>query len=149
MVGDDTYQYAEELKQYVKEHNLEKIVEFVKPTKDIQKIYANTDILVVASRREAFGRVAVEGMLASCLVIGANTAGTKEIIKDRETGILYEQGNIEDLAKNIEYVCMNKKQMNDIIKNARWYAKENFNSQQNADNINKLYHELMAEDGRN
>ena len=143
IVGDDTYKYAEDLKEYVKENKLDKMVEFIKPTKDIQKIYKNTDILVVASRNEAFGRVAVEGMLSSCLVIGANTAGTKEIVKDMETGILYNQGDDKDLANKLKLAIDNNEKMNEIIIKARDYAKKKFNSEQNARNIANLYYELL------
>lgn len=143
IVGDDTYKYAEDLKEYVKENKLDKMVEFIKPTKDIQKIYKNTDILVVASRNEAFGRVAVEGMLSSCLVIGANTAGTKEIVKDMETGILYNQGDDKDLANKLKLAIDNNEKMNEIIIKARDYAKKKFDSEQNARNIANLYYELL------
>lgn len=149
IVGDDSYQYANELKQYVKEHKLEEIVQFIKPTKEITKLYADTDIIVVASRNEAFGRVTVEGMLSSCLVIGANTAGTKEIIQDMVTGILYKQGSINDLAEKIKLACNNKEKSNEIIENAREYAKQNFNSQKNVENIYSLYKRLIKEGGNN
>ena len=51
------------------------------------------DIALVASCSEAFGRVTVEAMLAGMLVIGADVAGTSELICDGVNGILYEDDN--------------------------------------------------------
>lgn len=47
--------------------------------------------LVVASKAEAFGRVTAEAMFAGCLVIGRNTAGTKEQF---DNGLLFSQREI-------------------------------------------------------
>lgn len=141
IIGDNTSKYAMELVEKVKKYNIDEYVEFISPTNDIQKYYRDSDIVVVCSRNEAFGRVSIEAMLSSCLVIGANTAGTRELVNNK-FGLLYQQGNYMDLADKIEFAINNKKEVNEIIIQARKNAREKYNSIKNAENINDLYNSL-------
>lgn len=52
-------------------------------------------------QKEAFGRVTVEAMGSGVPVIGANSGGTVELIKNKETGLLYCQGDYRDLSEKI------------------------------------------------
>lgn len=141
IIGDNTSKYAMELVEKVKKYNIDEYVEFISPTNDIQRYYRDSDIVVVCSRNEAFGRVSIEAMLSSCLVIGANTAGTRELVNNK-FGLLYQQGNYMDLADKIEFAINNKKEVNEIIIQARKNAREKYNSIKNAENINDLYNSL-------
>ena len=53
-------------------------VKFLGIRKDIYSLMKNAMALVVSSPSEGFGFITVEAMLNGCLVIGRNTAGTKE-----------------------------------------------------------------------
>src|SRR5699024_7053964 len=64
-----------ELKKTIKKLELENYIEFIGYRNDIYNVWAETDIALVTSKAEAFGRVTVEAMLAGALVIGANTEG--------------------------------------------------------------------------
>ena len=61
------------------------------------KIYALIDILIVASVKETFGMVTVEGLLANLIIIGANSGGTPDILGLGQYGLLYNPGSVEDL----------------------------------------------------
>lgn len=50
-----------------------------RPVTDMLEVYARTSILLVPSRREPFGRVAVEGALAGCLVLVHRIDGLTEV----------------------------------------------------------------------
>jgi len=56
------------------------------------------DVVVVPSRDEAFGRVAVEAMKRGRPVVGAARAGTAELVRDGRTGLAYEPGDVAGLA---------------------------------------------------
>lgn len=56
---------------------------------------------VVPSRIEPFGIVALEYMAAEVPVIASKTGGLEKIIADGETGIFFENGNINELAEKI------------------------------------------------
>ena len=59
---------------------------------DLYELRKHADIALMCSRGEALGRVTVEAMLSENLVIGADSAGTKEIIQNKVTGYLYKTG---------------------------------------------------------
>ena len=90
------------------------------------EIMANYDCVCVCSMMEAFGRTTVEGMLNKCIVIGANTGGTCELINDGSTGLVYEYGNPVSLSEKILYCMDHKDEVERIRNNGYKYAKEKF-----------------------
>ncbi len=89
----------EELEQYIAENNLSDCVCLCGYSKNIS--YEKYHVALMCSKYEAFGRVTVEYMFAGLPVIGSNTGGTKEIVVDGVTGLLYEQGDVKELAERI------------------------------------------------
>ena len=83
-------------------------------------------------------------MLSENIVIGANCAGTAEIIKDGINGYLYESGNIYDLSEKIYYVIAHWNDQQKIIKNAKEYAKLNFNIESYAKKICEIYYKILS-----
>jgi glycosyltransferase involved in cell wall biosynthesis len=71
---------------------------------------------------EASSIAALEGMSAGKPVIASNIGGLKEIIKNNDTGILVEPGNDIELAKKINWVIENPKEIIRIGNNARNYV---------------------------
>lgn len=134
--------FMDQLQNSIKDYNLQRQVEFLGFQKNIIPFLENTDIVVVASRAEAFGRVTVEGMLSGNLVIGANTGGTLELLGHGKYGVLYKQGNSESLSYEIEKVLKNKEQMREIASLGRTFAAENYSSEKNAREVEKVYYEV-------
>ena len=66
------------------------------------------DIEVVSSKAEAFGRVTVEAMMCGLPVVGSNSGGTPELIENNVTGVLYTQGDYNDLAEKLRMLIENK-----------------------------------------
>jgi len=61
-------------------------------------VLETADVVVVPSRYEGFGRVAVEGMLAGRPVVASSQGGLPEIVSDGERGVLFPVGDVEALA---------------------------------------------------
>jgi glycosyltransferase involved in cell wall biosynthesis len=76
-------------------------ITILQPTEDVWKIYAKTRILLVPSQwEEAFGRVAIEGMVNNIPVIASNVAGLEDAIGNG--GILIKDyTNVEEWAKEL------------------------------------------------
>lgn len=91
--------------------------------KKMKNLREKMDIEVVCSRNEAFGRVTVEGMLAGIPVIGSNTGGTLELIDDGVNGMLYEHGNLNDLASKIESLINDEKLYNELAFAGQQFSK--------------------------
>lgn len=134
--------YYDSLKEYINKQNLKPYINLIGYTNSIEEEWKKADIGLVCSVAEAFGRVTVEGMLAKALVIGANTAGTSELISDKY-GLLYQQGNADDLAQKILWAIDNKTKSKKIIENAYKNAIMNFTAEENAKRIYQIYSKLL------
>lgn len=110
--------------------------------KDVAQYYKKADISFTCARSEAFGRTTVEAMMAGTLLIGANAAGAKDLIKHGKTGLFYESGNYVDLADQIVYALNNKEKMRAIAHSGQNYMYENMTAEENARRISDLYHQL-------
>lgn len=92
--GDVTPIYENQLKTLAKELKCEDGVLFLGYRSDVKALIQHAKAIVVASYNEGFGRMTAEAALQGCLVIGRNTAGTKEIM-DKVGGMPFD--NIEEL----------------------------------------------------
>lgn len=90
---------------------------------DMKNVRADMDIELVCSKCEAFGRVTIEAMLNEIPVIGSDSGGTSELIKDHITGLLYENGNIEQLSNCILELMENEGLYYSVARNAKEMAR--------------------------
>jgi glycosyltransferase involved in cell wall biosynthesis/GT2 family glycosyltransferase len=58
----------------------------------LDAFYASADVVVMPSRYESFGLVAIEAMAAGTPVIGLAVGGVREVIEDGRTGFLIDPG---------------------------------------------------------
>ncbi len=71
--------------------------EWLDPTDLVRALDAST-VLVLPSPSEGLGRVVVEALLRGRPVVGANTAGIPDVIRDGENGLLVDPGSPDELA---------------------------------------------------
>jgi len=81
-------------------------------------------------------RTVLEAFALGKPVIGSRIGGIPELVKDGETGLTFEPGNVEDLRDKIEYFINSPYGITEMGKNARRFVEENFNP-------NKHYKKLM------
>ncbi|WP_298500959.1 glycosyltransferase [uncultured Methanobrevibacter sp.] len=119
-------------------------VEYLGYRQDVENFYAQSDISFTCAKSEAFGRTTVEAMLSGNLVIGADSAGTRELIDDTKTGILYRQGDVVDLASKMSWAVNHISQSKKIARAGCYYMADNMTSDINADNVYRLYSEITG-----
>ncbi len=68
----------------------------------LERLFESADVLVVPSRWEGFGLIAVEAMRAGLAVMATRVGGLPEIIEDESCGVLVEPGSAEDIVRGIE-----------------------------------------------
>lgn len=139
--GDKTY--GDNLRRYVKQHNMERFVDFRGYQTNPIKLLGEMDVGIMSSQCEAFGRVTVEYMMAEMPVIGSSSGGTPEIIVPGETGCVYEPGNDEQLANQMEMYIENPSLIPLHGKNGRLRAERLFTEERCAQQIYALYEELL------
>lgn len=137
-------QYALKLKKQVDKMGLSAYIHFAGLQKNTAPFYRESDIVLICSRFEAFGRVTVEAMMGGCLVIGANTGGTVELIQDGVTGFLYDSGNVDSLVTKIQEAISDRDRAADIAKRGQQYMLENMTAMRNADEIYQVYTDILS-----
>lgn len=103
------------------------------------------DVEIVCSRKEAFGRVTIEAMLAGLPVIGANTGGTPELIEDGVTGWIFKCGDYKDLADKILLVYKNQKQATIVGERGKKTALNKFMISRCVKEIADMYYNVLEE----
>ena len=138
--------YANELLAYIKANRMEQFV-FLDGFSDRTEEWLKTsDILCMCSTKEAFGLTTIEGMLSGCLVIGADTGATPEIIQDGETGLLYaygENGGADGLAKRLIWAIINPDKAAQIALKGQAHALQHYDSDITYREIVQLYEDLL------
>ncbi len=147
IVGDYSNEYGREIQRYIEIHQLGPYIEMIAFQSDLRELRRQADIALMCSRSEGFGRVTVESMLSENVVIGADCAGTAEIIRNGVNGYVYESGDICDLGEKIYDVITNWGDQEKIIKNAKAYAVLNFNIKDYAKKICEVYWEILSQKG--
>lgn len=144
IIGDGDEKYINHLKKICIKEGIDKKTQFRGRLDNIPEVLKGVDIVCVCSWYESFGRITVEAMLSGCLVIGANTAGTLEIINNEVTGFLYQQSDYVDLYNKIVYAVSNIEQSRKIALQGQKYALNNFTAERNAELVIEVYEEIYS-----
>lgn len=146
LAGKTQYEleYKRNLEYMIDKFNLKNNIIFLGEVEDMRELRKKMDIELVCSKRETFGWVTVEGMRSELLVIGTNTGGTPEIIVDGKNGILYQQGNYQDLANKIEWALKNAKEVDIIRKTGYEFANNHFTIEKNANEVYQILQNVIG-----
>ena len=101
LVGSDAG-FLSNCNNFIISNSLENNVTIVPFTNYIQSYYLLSDVLVVCSSFETFGRVSVEAQKYGLPVILSNVGANPERVEDGVNGLLYKKGDIDDLVHKIE-----------------------------------------------
>lgn len=138
----DSRKYEKELKEQAQDL-MPQHIEFLGSVKDMYSLRKETDIELVCSGREAFGRVTVEAMMSSNPVIASDTGANPELIISGKNGLLFKEGNASSLADQMECFMKNRKLIRSMGAYAYDYAKNSFTSEKNTLNVESLYQEIF------
>lgn len=141
LVGNGSSQYIQKLYEYIEKNQLNENVSIVSYTNDVKSLFKGEDILLINSQSEGFGRVTVEGMLGGLLAVGKNAGGTKEIITNGKTGILFE--NCDDFLCKMHEIYNNRLTYRKMAIRGQMYALEMFNPAKNAKNVEAYLRERL------
>ena len=112
--------YLESLKTLVGRYSLSYNVEFCGFRPDIENVLAEARMLISPSViDESFGRTIVEAFSCGVPVIATSVGAHKEIIRNRQNGLLVEPRNSEELANSILELLKDKKLAQDLTETAR------------------------------
>ena len=84
------------------------------------------DAFILGSKSEGLPRVVLESMLLETPVIGSNVTGTAELVKNAETGMLFEYGDVEMLFNHMKTLYLNEHLRNEIAQQANANVRDKF-----------------------
>ncbi len=122
IIGSGNNEQREELERCILQHAMERRVTIEPLNTDRGALYADADIVVVASRNEAFGLVAHEAALAGRPVVFAASGGVAETMTDGVTGLAFPVGDTAALAEQLRRLVDDSKLRDDLIATARTAA---------------------------
>ena len=99
ILGEEREPDAAALRARIADAGLAGDVALIGPQRPLEPWLAAFDILAAPARREAFGRVLVEAMLAGTPVVAADEGGHREILRHGETGLLVPPDDPDALAR--------------------------------------------------
>ncbi len=109
----------------------------------LTQIYSLADITVVPSIYESFSLTTLESLACGTPVVAYNNTGPQEIIKHKETGYTAGVGDINELAKGINMLLQDKKELNEISHNARTDVEKRFDASNRARDYYDIYSSLL------
>jgi glycosyltransferase involved in cell wall biosynthesis len=110
---------------------------------DVQAVLAASDVLVLPSDREPFGRVVVEAWWAGVPVVVSDCGGPAELVRDGLTGLHFAQGNAASLAGAVERLLHNPELRATLAANARREAAR-YLPEIHAAAVEAVYRSLLA-----
>ena len=141
--GEGNSEYFRQLKYVIIQNKIADYVEFAGYVDDTAPFYSSADIILVCSRHEAFGRVAVEGMLFEKPIIGVRSGATPELIREGFNGLLYEPGNYRELAEKIMYLVERPEEAKRMGENGFREASEKYTIEKCANEVYKILQEVV------
>ncbi len=140
-------QYHHLIIDLIKKYNLLSHVEYLGHRTDVYELMSKATALIVPSRFEGFGFITAEAMANYCLVIGKNTAGTKEQFDNGLSDLGNEIG-LRFMDETGLYECMLRAIENDMqeyIIRARKVVESRYTSDLNSNEVLRLYERITKD----
>ena len=130
--------YAADLRKFIEINELRQAY-MLGRMEDMNELRRESDVEIVASTMEAFGRVTVEAMLSGRPVLASDTGANSELVQDNITGWLFNSGDAKSLAGKMEEIINTPNNLFEMGKAAFESARSQYLSEYNTDNIEREY----------
>jgi glycosyltransferase involved in cell wall biosynthesis len=132
------------LERLIKELGLKDGVQIVDWSGDLSRFYGALDVYVSPSHSEAFGLSIVEAMASGRPVVATATEGAKEIIEDKQTGVLVPNGDAESMADAILALLDNVDERSRLGANAREDVHRRFGLERMVEAVEQVYRDALV-----
>jgi len=133
------------LKQLAKNLKLEKNTTFLGAVNqhNALALINEASIVVIPSRYESFGLVALEAMQLAKPIIASRAGGLPEIVRHQDTGLLVEKNNIEQIASAMEYLITHPDEAVAMGQRARADVLVRFSIEKITDDYEQAYRDVI------
>ena len=146
IVGDIvSKEYFDMLNNYLKTNNLEENINFTGylSEQELKQKYGEAELFVFPSYEESQGIVLLEAMACGKPVVASNIGGIPFVVENGKTGLLFECGNVEELAEKIIVLLRDKELRKKMSEAGRERAK-GFSWAKIAERTIKVYKEIIC-----
>ncbi|MFA7272888.1 MAG: glycosyltransferase family 4 protein [Crocinitomicaceae bacterium] len=136
--------YAEELKDFVDQNDLNQLIHFVDYKEDVHQFYNSIDVFVLASHSETYGMVTIEAMLSGVPIIATNSGGTPEILNNGKWGRLYKYENQEQFCAVLQSALNDMENTRIMTREAKENATILFESTKEVEAIISVFQQYLT-----
>ena len=111
----------------------------------VQNFIDACNVLIIPSRWEGFGLVALEGMRAGKAIVASNAGALPEIVDNNKTGFIFNSESIKDLCSVLEHLRnLSADEIEKLGLNGKIKFKNQFNYEDMVSKIMKVYDEIFS-----
>jgi glycosyltransferase involved in cell wall biosynthesis len=119
------------------------VIDVIDFTETPERYFIQSHAALMCSRSEAFGRVTVEAMKFGLPVIGANSGGTRELIREGWNGLLYPSGDPAALAERIDRLYGDRALRARLGRNGQEWAQRTFSIARHTEGVMTVLAEIV------
>ena len=142
IIGDGTEQYQKKIEQQIESIAMQGSVTLTGFVTNPSKLISAFDVLIAASRIDAFGRSLVEAMLQKVPVLAAAAGGHMDAVHDGVTGYLFKPDDSKDFVNKMSQLLIRDNEK--LITLAYQKAEEQYSVESHAAVIKSIYYELLS-----
>jgi glycosyltransferase involved in cell wall biosynthesis len=147
IIGDDNSrggEYRARVVRLVEELGLTKRVRLLELVEDVSRVVVKLDMLVSASRSEAFGMAMAEALVCGVPVVATATEGAQLLIGDGVNGLLVPVGDAGAIAAAVSSLLADKGRRLALGTRARHAARERFSPERMVEATERVYEEALG-----
>lgn len=122
---------------------IDRNVFFLGQRDDIKRIYKTIDVLVSTSITEGLSNTILEAQAMEIPVVATDVGGNREIIEDNINGFLYKPKDVDNIARGIITLLLDKNKSSQFTKEGRRKICREFSFDERMRKVEKLYFEIM------
>lgn len=147
VVGEDNSQsgeYRARVERLVNELGLSKRVRLLGRVEDALSVVVKLDVLVSASRSEAFGMAMAEALACGVPVVATATEGARSLIEDGVNGLVVPVGDVRALAAAVSALLVDEELRFRLSTHAQLSARERFDPERMLEATERVYEEARG-----
>ena len=146
LVGTMQPDYRHEITELSEELGIAKAVKMFEFSADPMNHIEWSNIVLMCSENEAFGRVTAEALKSGRPVVGTRSGGTPEIVTDRVDGLLFEPGDVRGLVSCLRTLASDEKLLETMSRNAKELSSDRFLLEDEVSQFSQLLASVLAKD---
>lgn len=119
------------------------LLTFTSWIKEVDYVYSGSEIVCLTSLNEGTPVSLIEAQASNKPIVSTNTGGIENVVIDGETGLLCENGNLNELTNNLESLINSEDLRNKLSQNGWNFVKDKFHYTRLTNDMKNLYFKLL------